>query len=115
MSRKTVEIVTCDICGKTNAEDPKISNLAVWVNKYVDDNDGSNLSEPRPLLSYLDLCEDCFNKIISVEDRGFRNEHDYRLIDKTGSNNPSGENNASSTSDTSQPTDTSNPAEEEDK
>ena len=84
MSRRSIEILTCDLCHRSSTDaDEKsldIKSRSVWV-KHTDSSDGSFCDcEPYYVLDRLDVCKDCFNKIVVVADNGFRDHHDYHLI-----------------------------------
>ena len=74
--RKRIEIITCDVCGRTI--ETKAQRLSVPVIFHTEQNEG-RWSEPYISMEELDLCENCVMKVTNIHATGAQGDNQYKF------------------------------------
>lgn len=74
MSRKTIEICICDLCNKES----EIKQFKLPVKWLTEQTEGRNV-KPYFLEEQLDLCEECLDKVTSLEAWGAQGFKNFKL------------------------------------
>lgn len=72
--KKTIEVVTCDICGK----EENCTNISYPVMFYTEQTEGRSCS-PYISNQKIDICEDCLGKTVRVHATGAQGHNTYYI------------------------------------